>query len=692
MRNKIIASVLFAAIVLNLTTTLLSEENSPQLENTEVTQPIHEEIRWLQAEAAVTITTKHEMPINRAPGIVTVIMAEEIKEMGLRTLTDVLRIVPGFDISMDANGQKRTAVRGVLDKESPKVRILIDGHSINEPGSGSASWNFDDLVVENARKIEVLRGPASALYGQNAFLAVINIITKDTDDIDGFQWIAGGGSFDTQNYNMLFGKEIGNLKMSGSFDYFDTQGHSEIVEQDILSPAPFSMAPGRSQNAREKTDLNLKLSYKNLDLKTKYMKKRREGYIGWDYALNDDTMWEDTFMFSELIYKLSIGEKLNIIPRLYYDQNNYDDFIELRPEGFVDTTETLDVVYPDGIKALVKLKLRDIGFENQFNYNVFEGNKITFGFQYEWSHLHDVDTFANINPVTMEPQSSFIDYSKEFPVAREATRQIWSLYLQDEWNVTEDIDFTVGVRFDHFKRFGGTTNPRIGLIWRFMDDAHLKFLFATAFRAPSLNEMFLTNNYIENGDSGLDPEKINTYEIGLGYDFTENLSGNINYFYNRLRDRIVLDTSRYFNNGGARVMGVEAGLRANFWDDDYFYANYTFQDAEDTRNRNRLPDVPIHKANFGLNLGLGKYINTNLHTFLSGPRPREYGDTRHNMPSYALTDFTLIGRNFLDNFEIRGSVNNLFDKKYYDPSPQNTVPTDYPQQGRSFMIELRYEF
>lgn len=121
-------------------------------------------------------------------------------------------------------------------------------------------------------------------------------------------------------------------------------------------------------------------------------------------------------------------------------------------------------------------------------------------------------------------------------------------------------------------------------------------------------------------------------------------------------------------------------------------ANYTFQDAEETRDRTRLPFVPEHKANFGLNMGITKYINANLHAFVSGRRPRENGDTRVSMPSYALVDFTLIGKNFMDSFEIRGSVQNLFDKDYDDPAPKGTVSTDYPRQERSFMAELRYQF
>ncbi len=656
------------------------------------TNEILEEIKWLQAEAVITIATKHKTLISKAPGIATVITSKQIKQMGFRTLVDILKLVPGFYISMDETGEREIAVRGVLDDASQKIKILIDGHSINDVWRGGATWNFNDLVVENIKRIEVVRGPGSALYGQNAFLAVVNIITKDTEDIDGFQVTASGGSFSTQNYNLLFGREYGDLKISGFLDYFDTEGFSRKVERDILFPEPFSMSPGRSQNEKEKTDLNLKLSYKNLAHNGKYMKKRREDYIGVGDALNDDTDLKDTYIFSELTYKLQLGERLSMTPKAYYDQYNYDPFFTQRPDGFVDSDGRF---YPDGLKGQLRFKQRTFGFDNQVNYKVFEGNELTFGFQYEWIHQGDIHYNTNFNPATLAPLPNLTSFSSTLPFTRRATRQIWALYLQDEWNITKDIDLTVGVRHDHFTRFEGTTNPRVGLIWRFMEDAHLKLLFATAFRAPSFQELFLTNNSGKIGNPNLDPEKINTYEIGLGYNFTSHIRASMNFFYNRIRDKIVLDTGspKQFQNGsGARIYGVEAEFRADFGDDNYVFGNYTFQDAEDTRNRNRLPDVPEHSGNFGINAGFWKYANANLTTLVSGSRPREDGDTRHKISAQVLVNFTLIGRSFIDNFEVRGSVFNLFDKNYDDPASINTVPTDYPQQGRSFIFELRYEF
>lgn len=640
-------------------------------------------------EQIVVSALKRPRTVSKSPAIMSVITAKQIRQMGFRTLVDVLKIVPGFYISMDETGEREIAVRGVLDDASQKIKVLIDGHSVNDPWRGGAMWNFDDLPVGNIKRIEIIRGPGSALYGQNAFLAVVNIITKDTEDIDGFQLTTSGGNFTTQNYNVLFGKEYGDLQISGFLDYFDTEGFSKKIEQDAVFPASASRSPGQSPTRREKIDLNLKLSYNNLEIKSKYMKKRRKDYIGVGDALNEESILRDTYMFAELTYKLALSEKLNIAPKIYYDQYNYDPFFEQRPDGYLG-------IYPEGIKGQLRFKQRTIGFENQVNYNVFEGNELTFGFQYEWIHQHDIKFSKNSHPITGANLTFVTDFTHDLPFTRKVTRHIWAFYLQDEWNITKNIDLTIGVRRDQFTRFGSTTNPRVGFIWRFIEDAHLKLLFATAFKAPSFQELFLTNQSVKIGNPSLDPEKINTFEAGLGYNFTSHIRANMNYFYNRIRDRIKLEDSgspkKFQNRGGARIIGVEAELKADFGNDNYVFANYTFQKAEETRERKRLADVPVHSGNIGINAGFWKYANANLHTLFIGPRPREFDDTRHDLSSYALVNLTLIGKNFIDHLEIKGSIFNLFDKSYKDSAPRNTVPTDYPQPGRSFIVELQYQF
>ena len=120
-------------------------------------------------------------------------------------------------------------------------------------------------------------------------------------------------------------------------------------------------------------------------------------------------MIKDTYAYAELIYKLFSGEKLNVIPRVYYDYYRWDNVFQTRPDGFIQPIPfpPFGIPYPDGIKGDVGFKQNTIGFENQVNYKVFEGNELTFGFQYEWIHQGDV----NSDEYTFDPTNNFLPIS-----------------------------------------------------------------------------------------------------------------------------------------------------------------------------------------------------------------------------------------------------------------------------------------
>ena len=153
---------------------------------------------------------------------------------------------------------------------------------------------------------------------------------------------------------------------------------------------------------------------------------------------------------------------------------------------------------------------------------MFDGNKITLGLEYRLINQANVRFLGNFDPVTLEPLDSVQDFSDTFPWIKETTRNIWSGYLQDTWDVTETVNLTFGVRYDHYSDFGGATSPRAGITWAFMKNASLKFLYGEAFRAPSFVEMFTTNQPAIQGNEDLDPETIRTYEVGLSYQFNKS--------------------------------------------------------------------------------------------------------------------------------------------------------------------------
>jgi iron complex outermembrane receptor protein len=164
-------------------------------------------------------------------------------------------------------------VRGIRHPANDKILFMIDSHSLNRNIFGSGLyWHAQTLPVENIKQVEVVRGPGSALYGNSAFLATINVITRDADEITGLELKAGGGSFDTVKGNLVGAVSLEDkLTVSGSFDHYRSDGPKLRVESDVLRGTPWSMAPGETHLGVEQTDAFLKASYGDLFFRGHYI-------------------------------------------------------------------------------------------------------------------------------------------------------------------------------------------------------------------------------------------------------------------------------------------------------------------------------------------------------------------------------------------------------------------------------------
>ena len=302
-----------------------SEKREKGNNNITLSEELSTEAIWFGFNEEVTIATRHETPASKAPSIVTMITAEEIKNLGYRTLIELLRTIPGFEIRKEpATGVVEPIVRGVVGAN--KVKLMLNGHTVNTTNTGSAFGRFDDFPVENIKKIEIIRGPGSAMYGENAFLAVINIITLDAKDIDGVRVSSGYGSFDTSEENVVFGKTIGKVNISGMAHYRQTSGFDGIVKSDFQTifdnafGTTASLAPGSVHDQRQEYDLNLKVDYEGLWFQGWYSNKNRAPFIGGGLSLNDESKLEDNYVFAEIGYKKTFEERFTLRPRIYYDQ------------------------------------------------------------------------------------------------------------------------------------------------------------------------------------------------------------------------------------------------------------------------------------------------------------------------------------------------------------------------------------
>lgn len=707
-----------------------SAEATPPLLRVPSELPLFEDI-----PVVVTASKKPER-VTEAPSIISVITAEDIQRMGARSIVDVLRTIPGIEIVKDAWGISQIAVRGLRTDTSSGVKVLVDGHALNDPLTGGATELYDDLTLKNVQRIEIIRGPASSIYGANAFVSVVNIITKDVQDIHGIELSLGAGSFDTFNPSLLIGKTFNGFEVSLYADYYTTDGAKLSVETDWASLyddsspeviPPISLAPGTFQEEREKLEVAYKLKYWNFTLHGRFLDKRWGPFLTDWYVLNTDSFEEVRHGYTALEYQRFFTQRIEVIGKIYADYFDGKRFENVAP-GIMDLCPpTYDefYVYPNGLKWEYKLKSWRLGGECQVNYRLLKNNDLTVGIAYEYEAIDDFRLFTNEQNCELgRPPDKLYDLSELFPDVKTSSYQYSaSIFAQDKWKVRRNIDLTFGARMDYFSNFGGVLTPKIGLTYQPEPSLNFKALVGTAFRVPSFLESFVVQDEkSEPAQNELVVEGVSIAEIGVGYKPFDWLVAEMNYHYTtfyRLAETTALDENDeeaftlagsdriYQNIGGIDVQGVEIELRGESATEidvgflprvigSSFRINYTYQESEDTETHETEPNMARHKGNIGVGLNLSaqssKHTMPNMlglfrsfsdefslymNLFLCDKRERSQDDAREAVPGFALLDATFTAHDiFREGLGLSFSVKNLLNTKYHDPTPEFTL--EYP--------------
>jgi iron complex outermembrane receptor protein len=484
---------------------------------------LEEELRYLQAETYVITPSRVPEEINKAASSITVVTDRQIRQMGARNLSDVIQTVPGMNYHYSFSGGYQVYARGLQVAFSQRVLLMINSHPLNENFTGGAMLVHDTLMLDNVKRIEFIRGPGSAVYGANAFAGVINIITKEAEDVDGWELIARGGSYDTQQYNILYGKTFDDLEVVFNYNYFNTHGFNGHVNKDWQTfmdeqiGTNASLAPGRIKGDDEKYDASLTLKYNGLKFDGKYVDRERDPPLGFLPSLNNKTVFSHEDYYLNLSYERSLLEGLDFFAKVYRNRTNIRHYCQAMPPGAAVLTPSGPEILPEGMVWIASAKNKRTGFEIQTTYNIFDTNTIVTGITYEEMKQYDVRYRKNF----INTQSGIIPlhglhYTTDFEnFNRSAKRNFKAFFIENIWDITNDLRLTIGGRYDDYSDFGDSFNPRAGLTWEFLKGYDLKLLYGSAFRAPSFSELY-DGGF---GNPDLDPEEIDTYEVSLGAEF-----------------------------------------------------------------------------------------------------------------------------------------------------------------------------
>ena len=644
-----------------------------------------EEENVIRLEEVVVTATKYESPVKDIPGSVTIITSEEIKEQHLPNgdIGDVLRSVSG--ITLRRAYSPFPAYPNIRGVGSDAAVVLVNGIPTN--------WEITQAIPpENIERIEIVRGPASALYGANASGGVINIITKEGKDE--FKSTVGGG-YGTFNTYRLHGDTSGSVdKFSFSLAAVKEESDGEKVVTNNIIPSIKMIDEceydkwGASLNTSYKFSDNSRLSFLYNFFNNEYTRGRPNVAGDWDRH------------FGSLIYDQKLGGGFMFKGSLGY---RYDDLLHRYDMGGTNYAER-QRRNTDYNETPVELQLTgDVGLRNTMTVGFFYNNQET-----------DQDYVSSTTGATTR--------QNEYKVSTMAG------YLQDVWKPTEALIVTAGLRFDEWKNYDNTfsafTNehpsdsthnnlsPKVGVRYNISDETSLWTNYGMGYKPPAPEQLYddrTSGGNPRQPNPDLDPEKTHSWEVGLEQWFSESVQTRLVGFYNYTDDKILSwfstdDIWMNKNIGRTESYGTELDIAWNFQEHWLMTANYTWNTAKIDDNPsdpdqegNWLPFSPEHKANLGITYAIeNNYTGSVFARYLSKQHTNDdnekytAGGEERFMDSSFVVDLKAtkhfpVKWGCMKNIDLSLSVDNVFDEEY-------RTFYIYEDPGRVFFGEVNFTF
>lgn len=647
----------------------------------------------------------------RAPSVTTVITAQDIEATGATDLDEVLEMVPGLHVSRSRVYSPYYTIRGIYSFGNPQVLVLINGIPIKRLFQGNRGWMWGGMPVAAIARIEVIRGPGSAVYGADAFAGVINVITKTKEDIEGSEMGGRVGHFETADVWALHGENYGGFDVATTIEYYTTEGHQEIIDADGQTSfdgifgTHASLAPGPVNLQRRNLDARLDVSKENWRLRSGYQGQYDNGTGAGSASLDPLGRYSDYRFNTDLTYhNQEVTDNWDVTAQLSYYHTKYETHRQTPfPPG------AFGGAYPEGLRADSSVSESHTRLDLSGFYIGFNKHMIRLGTGYYYGDHYKLVYVANTDPTTggpIPPEEGLRDFS-DTPYAPnpEGDRKNWYLFLQDIWAFTPNWELTSGIRYDKYSDFGSTLNPRMALVWQPRVDFTAKLLYGSAFRAPTFLELYASNNPFTLGNPALKPETIKTWELAFNYRATNNLHFTTNLFTYKWTDgiRYLPGSSQGIfvakNAGIQKAHGLELEARWKMTKKSSLLANYAFVKATDENNNHDAGNYPQHSAYLRTDWLVypNWYLNAQINWV--GERKRVFGDPRPSLEGYTTVDLTLRRKDIREGeWNLAMSVRNLFDTNARGPSvgpdPNGVIffPNDLPLAGRHYWLELRYRF
>jgi iron complex outermembrane receptor protein len=613
--------------------------------------------------------SKYKQKTAEAPASVSIVTAQDIKTYGYKTLADILNSMRGLYVSYDRNysylGTRGFSVPGDYNT---RVLLLVDGVRYNDDIYDQAPIGTDfSIDVDLIDRVEFIAGPTSAVYGSNALLGVINIVTKTGADYRGGNLAVKRGSYGTAQGRATVGN---TTEQGGSWLLSATRANQRgqnLYYAEYDTPAQNN---GIAEDSDYDRSTTLLAKFKQDDLTVTFSRGERTKGIptaSFEQTFNDRRAQTiDVRTNVGLQYQRALNATVGLNTRLYTGRYNYVG----------------NYIYADSA-----LENRDrsrgewSGGETQLAFTGFNHQKIVVGGEYRYAARVDQKNF------NVDPPSVLLDDNRHNNTA--------GFYVQDEITFSYNWALNIGDRLDRLATGDWVNSPRVGLIYQPLSATAVKLLYGTAYRTPNAYEQHyfpLFNRALGFDAVGaqLSRERISSKELVLEHAFDASQRLSISLFRNEISDLITLrenpaDSTLYFvNDMDARTQGAEIEWQAAWLSGFRIKTSYSWQETRDT-NGGALINSP-HNL-FKLNMSGPLRGPLTYGVSLRAVSARNTFDA--HVPGYGAMDVTLRCE-LADHVELSASLYNALDHRYSDPGSSEHRQDSLLQNARNFLLSIDY--
>lgn len=582
-------------------------------EDAQPTSPINEtapDASEVEEEIEIVITGEQDIiPQTSAPEYT--ITEQEIQKQGADSAAEVLRGLPGFainDVGFGADIHTGAYYRGASINQSV---FLINGRPIGTNiNTYHGATDLNSIPVGAIEQVELSSGTSSTLYGSEAFGGVVNIVTKQGQEVPKLNLGVQYGSYEQLNYRASYGGSTGSLRFNIGYEQNQADNRYRVPVGAANRDSEGRLFNGDTAVSNYFGSLSLDLNSRNTVSLDAYKITSRRGLLYFGFPLQKDRLDHDAFNIG-LSWKTLLGDGDDSVLKttLAYNQDYFNTY-----------GPTQNIYYRTGT-----LNSQSITGRVEHQWQITPNYKLTWGVDLQNQMLKG-ETFSTVpNRIALNETEN-------------RDRFHTALFALNTWKFTDSFQMDLGLRQNFNSEFGSYLNPSVGTRWAVTPSVAIRGSWASVQRNPGLDQLYIydtVHNWLPNPD--LEPENGSSWTTGIDVAFSPSLTGQFTYFGSRLNDRIAIQAGRWANIGLVNTNGFEAVLRWQMTSEFSTFFNYTYTDAKIETGSEKglqLAMVPYSVAQLGIGYASTGWQLNFLASYNSGARRAFF-----NRPDESTTDF-----------------------------------------------------